>query len=310
MGERLGGFMTELLDELAKIIDLHTPTDGLHESPVPGVLCLKFSQTDARTKRHHRACLGILVQGCKEIILGRDVYIGDAGHYALTPIDLPVISRVAQASPEKPFLCLLLAFDPLIVHDIASQIERDLPKEIEDTVRGVFFGKAGAPMLDAARRLAKLFQSPDDAPVLGPLVLKEIFYHLLKGADGPAIRQFVRSGSKTHQISQAIHILRSELKEDIDVDSLAKKANMSRSAFFKHFKDVTAMSPIQYQKRLRLLEARRLMTDDGETAERSAFMVGYNSPSQFSREYSRMFGDPPFRNATKLKQLGHPIHEI
>jgi transcriptional regulator GlxA family with amidase domain len=113
-----------------------------------------------------------------------------------------------------------------------------------------------------------------------------------------------------YKISQSIYSLISELDNDVDVVSLAKAANMSRSAFFKHFKEVTAMSPIQYQKRLRLIEARRLMTDEGETAEGSAFKVGYNSPSQFSREYSRMFGDSPFRSAMKIKKTGHPIHEI
>jgi len=301
--------MTELLSDLTKIIDLHTPTDGLHESPIPGVYCLKFSGTDPLTKRHHRACLGIVAQGCKEITLGRKVYRCGAADYAATPVDLPVVSRIADASPEKPFLCLLLGFDPLIMSEVAAQIERDSPKEV-DPVRGVFIAKASDQMLDATIRLGKLFQTPKDAAVLGPLVIKEIFYHLLKGADGTAIRQFVLSGSKMQQISQAVYRLKSSLADEIDVAALAEAANMSRSAFFKHFKDVTAVSPIQYQKRLRLLEARRLMTDEGETAERSAFMVGYNSPSQFSREYSRMFGDAPFRDAVKIKTTGHLIHEI
>jgi transcriptional regulator GlxA family with amidase domain len=164
--------------------------------------------------------------------------------------------------------------------------------------------------LKAAIRLARLFQTPEDAPVLGPLLIKEIFYHLLKSENGPAIHQFVRSGSKMHRVSQAIHTLRSELERDVDVTALAKTANMSRSTFFKHFKEVTAASPIQYQKRLRLLEARRLMTDENETAEGSAFKVGYNSASQFSREYSRMFGTSPLRDANKSKKLGSPARLI
>jgi transcriptional regulator GlxA family with amidase domain len=146
--------------------------------------------------------------------------------------------------------------------------------------------------------------------VLGPLVIKEILYHLLKGADGLAIRQFVRSGSNMHKISQAIYSLRAELNADVDVAALAKAANMSRSAFFKHFKEVTSMSPIQYQKRLRLLEARRLMIDVDETAQGSAFKVGYNSVSQFSREYSRMFGSSPLRDAMKFKRTGNSILQI
>ena len=133
---------------------------------------------------------------------------------------------------------------------------------------------------------------------------------LLKGTDGAAIRQFVRAGSKMHKISQAIYKVRSELSEEVDVAALANEANMSRSAFFKHFNEMTAMSPIQYQKRLRLLEARRLMIDEGETAESSAFRVGYKSSSQFSREYSSMFGNAPLRDKMKIKKTGTLVLQI
>jgi len=217
-------------------------------------------------------------------------------HYIATPIDLPVTIRLFAATPEQPFLCLKIEFDSLYLSEVAAQIEKNFPNETENPLRAMFIGKASDQILEAAIRLGKLFQVPEDAPVLGTLVIKEILYHLLKGPDGPALRQFVRSGSKMHKISQAIYALRSELSEDVDVTSLAKAVNMSRSAFFKYFKEVTAMNPIQYQKRLRLLEARRLMTDGGETAEGSAFKVGYNSTSQFSREYSRMFGNSPLRD--------------
>jgi AraC-like DNA-binding protein len=302
-------FMQESLSDLAKIINLFSAGEGLHRSPVPGIDCIKFSQPDRHTKRHWRTSLGIVAQGCKEITLGCDVYRCDEAHYSATPIDLLVTSRVVSASPDKPFLCLRMDFDSLTLSEVAAELEKDFP-EMENPPRAVFIGKASDQMLDAAIRLGKLFQTPEDVPVLGPLVKREIFYHLLKGADGPALRQFVRSGSKMHKISQAIHRLRSELSDDVDVTALAKAANMSRSAFFKHFKEVTAMSPIQYQKRLRLLEARRLMLDEDETAEGSAFKVGYKSASQFSREYSRMFGNSPLRDAIEIKKTGNPIHQI
>lgn len=303
--------MTDLRSDLTEIINRFSPEDGIHESPLSGTHCIKFSHPDRRTKRHWRASMGIVVQGCKEIILNREIYrYDDAAHYIVTPIDLPVTSCIASATPEKPFLGLKIDFDPLTLSEVAAQLENGFPKEMENPLRAVFIREASDQMLDAAIRLGKLFQTPEDVPVLGPLVLKEMFYHLLKGADGPAIRQFVRSGSKMHKISQAIYRLRSELDDDVDVAVLAKAANMSRSAFFKHFKEVTAMSPIQYQKRLRLLEARRLMTDEGETAERSAFKVGYNSASQFSREYSRMFGNSPLRDVMRIKSTGNPIHQI
>src|SRR3984885_10788301 len=284
--------------------------EGMNATPVPGVHCVKFSRTDRRTKRRWRACLGIVAQGEKEIVLGRETYRIDEANYSATPIDLPVISRVASASLEKPFLCVLLDLDPMILSEVSAQLGKEISTDSENALRGVFIGKASEEMLQASVRLVNLFHTPDDAAVLGPLVVKELIYYLLKGADGDAIRHFVRSGSKTHIISQCIYELHTELGHDADVPALAKAANMSRSAFFKHFKQVTAMSPIQYQKRLRLLEARRLMTDDGETAEGSAFKVGYNSASQFSREYSRMFGTPPLRNAMKVKETDYPIQQM
>ena len=213
-----------------------------------------------------------------------------------------MISRVVSASPEKPFLCLKIALDPLVLGEVEAQTGEDLPSETRAPRAGYLSESASEKMLNAAIRLAELLQTPDDARVLGPLIVKEILYHLLRGADGPAIRQFIRSGSAMHRVSQAIYTLKARLSDSVDVDALAKSASMSRSAFFKRFKDATSMSPIQYQKRLRLLEARRLMVDDGETAEGSAYRVGYKSPSQFSREYSRMFGKSPSRDARNAKQ--------
>ena len=302
--------MNDLRSDLAKIVASFSPGDGLHASPVGGVHCIKFSQPDSPTKRHWRASLGIVVQGCKEIALGDEIYRFDDAHYIAVPIDLPVTSRIFSASREKPFLSLLIDFDAVSLSEVAARLETDFPEEIDNPLRAVFIGRASEKMLAAAIRLGKLFQTPEDAPVLAPLVVKEILYYLLKGTDGAAIRQFVRGGSKMHKISQAIYKVRAELSGEVDVAALAKDANMSRSAFFKHFNEMTAMSPIQYQKRLRLLEARRLMIDEGETAESSAFRVGYRSASQFSREYSSMFGNAPLRDTMKIRKTGAPILQI
>lgn len=296
--------MEKLCPKLAKAIHLFSPKEGLHESPVPGVHCVKYSKTDRRMKRHWRARFAIVAQGCKEIVLGHEVYRCDEAHYTVTPIDLPVISSIASASLEKPFLGLLIDLEPLTLSEVTAQLEKEFLKETENPQRAMFTEIANNKILEATIRLVKLFQTPEDAPVLGQLVIKEILFHLLKGAEGLAIRQFVRSGSKMHRISQVIHALSSDLSEEVDISALAKAANMSRSAFFKHFKEATAVSPIQYQKRLRLLKARRLMTEEGETAEGAAFKVGYNSASQFSREYSRMFGNSPLRDALKASVIG------
>ena len=294
--------MEDLRSDLARLVSRYCPHDGMVEAPLAGMFCMRFSRPGRRMKAYWGSSLCIVAQGCKEIVLGRGVYRSEDAHYIATPIDLPVISRVTLASPERPFLCLKITLDPLVLGEVEAQIEKDLPSETEGSLRGIFVGGASERMLDAAIRLGKLFQTPDDARVLGPLIVKEVLYHLLRGADGPAIRQFIRSGSTMHRVSQAIYSLSAGLSDPVDVGALARAVNMSRSAFFKHFKDATSMSPIKYQKRLRLLEARRLMVDEGETAEGSAYRVGYKSPSQFSREYSRMFGNSPSRDARHAKQ--------
>jgi AraC-like DNA-binding protein len=296
--------MAETKNELAKMILRFTSEDGLHSTPIPGVQFIKKSQPFRHEKQHWHAALYLVAQGSKEIILGREVYRCDATHYVATPIDLPVSGRIVSATSEKPFLCLKINFNPLVLNEVAAMIEKNFSKEKEQEMplRALFVGKTNQYMSEAIHRLGKLFEFPEDLSALGPLIIKEIFYHLLKGKEGAALRQVVRSGSKMYKISQAIYTLRSELSDEIDASILAKKANMSRSAFFKHFKEITAMSPIQYQKRLRLLEARRLMIFEGETAEGSAYKVGYNSASQFSREYSRMFGNSPSRDVRKTKK--------
>lgn len=296
--------------ELAKMISIFSPGEGKYESPVQGTHCIKISQPNQRTKCHWRPSLGIIAQGCKEIVLGNKVYQFDDAHYIATPIDLPVMSRIAAASPEKPFLGLLVGLDPLTLGEVAAQLEKDFPQKTENPLRAIFVGKTSDKMLDATVRLGELFQNSEEACILGPLIIKEILYHLLKGPDGPAIWQFVRSGSKMHKVSESIYRLKSELDIDVDIDTLAKNVNMSRSAFFKCFKEVTTLSPIQYQKRLRLLEARRLMTEKDETAESSAFKVGYKSTSQFSREYARMFGDSPLRDTKKIRKIANLTTDV
>lgn len=296
--------MNGSVKELGRLLHSVSCTDGLHQTPIPGVYCIKVSSPARRSRDRWRASLSIVAQGSKEIVLGRRTYRVSEGQYVATPIQLPVISRVAVAQSERPFLCLLIDMAPLTISEVSSRLTRESTQTGPDVVRAMFSGEATERMLDAALRLVRLFRTPEDAPLLGALIVKELLYHLMQGPNGAAIRQFVHAGSKTHKVSQAIHVLKSELDREVDVPALAKLANMSRSAFFKHFKEVTAMSPIQYQKRLRLHEARRLMIEHGDSAESSSFKVGYKSASQFSREYSRMFGAPPARDVTSMRRSG------
>ncbi len=303
--------MRNLRGELADIIQDFAPEDGSHTLPLAGTRSIKISHPGNPTKQHWHASLIIIAQGCKGIMLGHEAYRCEALNYIATPIDLPVTSCVYTAAPDLPCLCLQIEIDPLVLSEVTTLLEQVNPPQtrppaMQAPLRAVFLGKASEPMLEAAIRLGTLCRRPEDASVLGPLVVKEILYHLLKSAEGPSLRQFVRAESTVHKIAQAVYRLKADLATEIDVAGLAQAAAMSRSAFFKHFKDVTALSPIQYQKRLRLLEARRLMTGEGETAEGAAFRVGYSSPSQFSREYSRMFGSAPRRDVEKLKQGNSP----
>jgi transcriptional regulator GlxA family with amidase domain len=192
---------------------------------------------------------------------------------------------------------------------VAAQLDRTQPETAATPARAMFLGRASDRILEAAIRLCALFSVPADAPVLAPLITRELMFHVLKGPDGPAIRQFVRAGSQAHRVAEAIYHLQSSLDETVDVDRLARSAGMSRAAFFRHFKDATAMSPLQYQKRLRLLEAQRLMLEEREHAETAAFRVGYTSASQFSREYSRMFGNAPLRDTRILKEKAIDLSE-
>jgi AraC-like DNA-binding protein len=301
--------MQNLPSDLAMLLNLSSPKEGLNELLIPGVHCIKFSQPTKYLKHRWWPSFGIVLQGYKELMMGRDVYRIQAGHYIATPIELQVTSRVRLVSSKQPFLSLIMRIDPLMLSDLSAQLEQDISPDIKNSVRAIFIGKASDAMMDVAIRLAKLIQAPEDATIIGPLAIKEMLYHLLKSEDGSIIRQSVRSGSIMHKISRAIYTLNSELNHDINIGALAEEANMSRSVFFKHFKKVTAMSPIQYQKRLRLLEARRLMIDEAKTAESSAFKVGYKSTSQFSREYTRMFGSSPLRDAKRLAIL-KSSHEV
>lgn len=294
--------MKDLRKTLTESIAQAAPTDGFHPTVIPGVRCYKFSRPSSPSKGNWSSSLCIVAQGRKEIALENNIYQYQEAHYIATPVNLPVTSRIKAASPQTPFLALKIEIDPVVLAEVARKVKTDPSQKVEMRSHGIFTGIAGEKMLESAVRLAKLFISPEDIPALAPLVIREIFYYLLKGPNGRAIYQFTQSGSKLGKISQSIQTLRSDLTLEVDVAGLAQQAHMSRSLFFACFKEVTAMSPIQYQKRLRLMEARRLLMEDGESAEGAAFKVGYNSASQFSREYSRMFGNSPLRDAAKLRK--------
>jgi len=207
---------------------------------------------------------------------------------------------VTEATPDKPYLGFKLNLDPVQLCDIIAQIQPNTGKK-ENSVRGLFVSNADVALVDCAIRLTRLLDTPQDIPFLDPMMIREIYYRLLIGEQSEAVRQIATSGSTMQRIAEMIKLLKANFTESLRVEDLAEQANMSAASFHRHFKKVTSMSPLQYQKQLRLLEARRLMLTENADATHAAYQVGYESPSQFSREYSRMFGAPPIKDIERLR---------
>jgi AraC-like DNA-binding protein len=246
----------------------------------------------------------MVAQGAKEVFLADETYRLDPAQSLLVSVDLPVAARVVEASPGHPYLAVRLALDAAVVGELLADGTPTPPLGLP--ARAIAVTPAEPPLLDAVSRLVALLDSPQDTAALAPLVLREITYRLLTGPQGARMRQIVSAGAPAHRIARAIRWLKDHFADPIQVESLARRVGMSPSAFHLHFKHVTALSPLQYQKRLRLHEARRLMLGEGLDAAESAFRVGYESPSQFSREYRRMFGAPPRQDITALKAEAQP----
>jgi AraC-like DNA-binding protein len=231
-----------------------------------------------------------------------ETYLYDQDHFLITLIDLPTVGRVLEASPERPLLALLLKLDPRAIAQL--MIDTDLPPlEASTAGRAVALSPVSLPLVSAVQRLVDLLDEPRDLPILGPLIQREILYRLLISEQGGRLRQIGSVGSQGHQIARAIDWLKAHYAEPLRVEDLATRVGMSASAFYHHFRALTAMSPVQYQKQLRLHEARRLMLVDQVDSGNAGLRVGYESASQFSREYSRLFGAPPLRDIFNLRRV-------
>lgn len=204
-----------------------------------------------------------------------------------------------EATPDRPFLGFKLNLDPLQLCDIIAQTELDIGKK--ESVRGLFVGNADSSLIDCAIRLTKLLDTPQVIPFLAPMIIREIYYRLLIGEQGEAVRQIATAGSNMQRIAEVIKRLKADFTSPLRVENLALAANMSASSFHRHFRAITSMSPLQYQKQLRLLSARQMMLIENVDASQAAYQVGYESASQFSREYARMFGAPPIRDIERLR---------
>jgi AraC-like DNA-binding protein len=266
------------------------------ETAIPHLSIIVSPQPTEPVVGLYRPMLCLVLQGAKEATIGGQVLRYDESCYFVASLDLPASGRVVEASPERPYICLAFAIDP----DHLAELLPDVPLQAEPQAPGFAVSPVTGELLEAWLRLLKLLDSPADIPVLAPLGEREILYRLLQGPQGSTLRQIVRRDSRLSQLRRAIAWIREHFHEPIRVETLAGMAGMSPATFHRQFKAATAMSPLQYQKNLRLQEARRLIVATQDAA-RTAFAVGYESPSQFSREYSRLFGLPPARDAQRLR---------
>ncbi|WP_266167910.1 AraC family transcriptional regulator [Dyella subtropica] len=286
-------------EELTAIVERYTPTVGVHATAWEPLSFFRADSAGAPTCAMYEPGLGLALQGAKQIHLGQETFVHQPASYLVTSVDVPVSSQVLRATPEQPCLCLTFRFDLRHIRELLPEV-----KPVRAAV-GSFCGLALSPLdghlLDPLLRLARLLDAPQDLRMLGPLIERELMYRLLTGEQGARLAQIATSGSQGHQVSRAIQWLRECYDRPLRIDELAAQVNMSASSLHHHFRSMTAMSPLQYQKQLRLQEARRLLIAERCDVATAAHRVGYESPSQFSREYSRHFGAPPLRDVSRLR---------
>jgi len=290
------------IEELNKSIARWTEQGEMHTTAVPGLSLFRREEATEPISGMYEPSICLIAQGAKRVMLGEDTYVYDAHHYLLTSVHLPTIVQIIEASPDKPYLGLRLKFDLREVSQL--MVDSNLPQpRPQQSSRGMATGEVTLQLVNAFIRLIDLLADEKDIPILAPVIQREIIYRLLVGEQGERLRQIATAGSQSQQISKAIGWLKNNYSLPISMDDLAAQANMSTSTFHHHFRSLTALSPLQYQKQLRLQEARRLMLAERMDAANAAFQVGYESPSQFNREYNRQFGAPPLRDITKLRQM-------
>src|SRR5215212_8110979 len=288
-------------DELVERVARAVREDGAVEAP-GGLLLLRRSSPTPKDHGVSSPAFCVIAQGSKEVLLGGDCYCYDANHYLITTAALPTATRVTEASEERPYLGVVLRLDPALVGSVMVEAGLPAPRE-HATVRAFDVSPLDAGLLDAVARLVRLLDSPaEDARFLRPLITREIVFRLLKGEQGDRLRQIAVLGGHSHRIARALERLREDFDQPLSIEDIARELGMSVSGFHHHFKAVTAMSPLQFQKRMRLQEARRLMHSEDFDAASAGYRVGYSDASHFTREYKRLFGAPPMRDVERLRE--------
>jgi AraC-like DNA-binding protein len=295
--QRVQANREELVERIARAIR----EDGTIQ-PLPGLYLTRRSVPLEPLHSVVEPSLCVVAQGCKEVLLGESRYQYDPAHYLLATVDLPWVSQVLEASQAQPYLSLRLEIAPALVRAVV--LEANLASlSIPADMRAIVVSPLEADLLDASVRLVRLLDCPAESRVLLPLITREIIYRLLVGEQGGLLRHLAVTGGYTSHIARAVERLRQDYDQPLRIQQLARELGMSVSGFHHHFKAVTALSPLQFQKRLRLLEARRLMLGEDFDAASAAYRVGYNDASHFNREYKSLFGVPPMRDMQRLRTV-------
>jgi len=287
--------------ELARKIAWFIGSSERQVTPVPGLVLVRRTAPTAPCTGTYTPSVIIVAQGSKRVDLGPSTFLYDQSRFLLTSIDLPIVSQVVEASETKPLLALALSLEMPVVRELLSRDEAHV-REISTDTPAMITGEITAELLGACCRLVDLLANPKDIPFLSGLIQREIIYRLLCGPDGARLRAIATSGDQSHRTAKAIAWIRDNYAKPVRVENLADIAGMGVSTLHHHFRVLTHMSPLQYQKQLRLQAARGRMLLDGIDASTVAFEVGYESVSQFNREYSRFFGQPPMRDIKSLRE--------
>jgi AraC-like DNA-binding protein len=289
-----------LRTELVGLLERRTGSDGRHETAILQLKLYRFSHPTEPAVVLQEPAVYVVVQGRKQVTVGDETYVYDPSQYLAVSMELPAVGNVVEASPDDPYLCMTLTVDPRELAALIVETGQQSPRDDHDG-RALYVSALRAPLLDGFLRLVRLLDAPRDVPVLAPLIMRELHYRLLQSEQFGRLAQMAIGDGRLRRVSGVIAWIKEHYAEPLQIDALAKRANMSPSALHNHFKAVAAMSPIQYQKRLRLQEARRLLLSGATSAEAVAYEVGYASASQFSREYVRLFGQPPRRDAERMR---------
>ncbi|ENJ5962131.1 AraC family transcriptional regulator [Vibrio parahaemolyticus] len=287
--------------KLAKLIDRWTGNANQYDTPISGLRFSRWTTPTPPTSYTHNPSICLIAQGRKRVLLGEESFIYDANHFLISSVDLPIIANIIEASEEQPYLGLIMELDLTEISQLIVDSEFAFT-QAKEAQKGIAVGELSESLLDAFVRLAELLDEGQNIKILAPIIKREIFYRLLMSEQSTRLHQIVTAGSHSHQIAKAIDWLKNNFVKPLSVGDLASFTGMSKSSFYTHFRSMTSMTPLQFQKKLRLSEARRLMLTENLDAMAATFKVGYESPSQFSREYSRLFGAPPSKDIKSLRE--------